>query len=47
MTDVASKTHPLGGMRTCPTCRGTGINPVLPTNVCPKCNGEREVPRAV
>jgi len=28
------------GQRICPTCKGTGINPVLITNVCPKCNGE-------
>jgi DnaJ-class molecular chaperone len=52
MTDVAPSSRlmvdtrsPLD-MRACPTCRGTGINPVLPVNVCPKCNGEREVPRA-
>jgi DnaJ-class molecular chaperone len=35
-----------GGARKCPTCNGTGINPVLPTNVCPKCNGEKTVPSA-
>lgn len=32
-----------GGTRTCPTCKGTGINPVLPVNVCPKCRGETKV----
>lgn len=31
------------GVRTCPTCKGTGINPMLPTKVCPKCNGETKV----
>jgi DnaJ-class molecular chaperone len=31
--------------RPCPTCKGTGINPRLPTKVCPKCSGERKVPR--
>lgn len=33
-------------VRRCPTCRGTGINPVLVTNSCPKCKGETVVPRA-
>lgn len=28
------------GTRVCPTCKGTGVNPVWPTKVCPKCNGE-------
>lgn len=29
--------------RQCPTCRGTGINPVAIYLLCPKCNGERYV----
>jgi len=33
-----------GGCRKCPTCKGTGINPVAKTMVCPKCNGETTVP---
>jgi hypothetical protein len=32
------------GWRDCPTCRGTGINPMLLTRVCPRCGGERRVP---
>jgi DnaJ-class molecular chaperone len=32
-------------MRTCPLCDGTGLNPKLPTYVCPKCHGEKKVPR--
>lgn len=32
------------GLRTCPTCKGTGINPVNSYVVCPKCNGETKVP---
>lgn len=35
-----------GGTRRCPTCKGTGVNPVLPANTCPKCKGETVVPRA-
>lgn len=31
------------GKRTCPTCNGTGINPVLQWRVCPKCNGEKRI----
>lgn len=33
------------GKRTCPTCNGRGINPVLPHRVCPKCDGEKRLPR--
>lgn len=33
----------VGGQRKCPTCKGTGINPVWQSKVCPKCNGERVV----
>lgn len=33
--------------RQCPTCRGTGINPVQKSLVCPKCNGERVVSKEV
>lgn len=29
--------------RDCPTCRGTGVNPIMTTLVCPKCKGERKV----
>lgn len=29
--------------RICPTCNGTGINPIVTTAVCPKCNGEKKV----
>lgn len=32
------------GKRTCPTCNGKGINPVLPYRVCPKCDGEKRIP---
>jgi DnaJ-class molecular chaperone len=32
------------GMRVCPTCNGTGINPLATYMVCPKCNGEKVVP---
>lgn len=32
------------GKRTCPTCNGKGINPVLPHRVCPKCDGEKRIP---
>ena len=32
------------GMRFCPTCNGTGINPVAMHYLCPKCNGEKTVP---
>lgn len=32
--------------RCCPTCNGTGINPVATYMVCPKCNGEKRVPEA-
>lgn len=32
--------------RRCPTCNGTGINPVATYMVCPKCNGEKRVPEA-
>ena len=35
----------LPGQRICPTCKGTGINPVFIINVCPKCNGETVVER--
>lgn len=35
---------PSPGKRTCPTCQGTGINPVWMSKICPKCNGERTVP---
>jgi DnaJ-class molecular chaperone len=31
--------------RTCPTCRGSGVNPKMPMLVRPKCNGERKVRR--
>lgn len=31
--------------RKCPTCNGTGINPVLMRYVCPKCHGEGKVLR--
>lgn len=31
------------GWRECPTCKGTGINPVVTMYVCPRCNGERRV----
>lgn len=30
-----------GDTRTCPTCNGTGINPVANYLLCPKCNGEK------
>jgi len=33
-----------GSTRQCPTRRGSGINPVWMTRVCPKCDGERVVP---
>lgn len=32
-------------MRKCPLCNGTGLNPKLLTYVCPKCQGEKKVPR--
>jgi DnaJ-class molecular chaperone len=32
-------------MRICPLCNGTGLNPKLITHVCPKCQGEKKVPR--
>lgn len=35
------------GKRVCPTCHGTGINPVWPTKICPKCNGETRVPHKI
>jgi DnaJ-class molecular chaperone len=31
------------GTRKCPTCSGRGVNPMLPTMVCPKCHGEGRV----
>ena len=31
------------GLRVCPTCKGTGINPINSLNVCPKCYGETVV----
>ena len=31
---------------TCPTCNGTGINPVASYMLCPKCNGEKRIPIA-
>lgn len=31
--------------RVCPTCNGTGINPVANYLICPKCNGEKVVPQ--
>ena len=30
-------------VRRCPTCNGTGINPVATYLLCPKCNGEKWV----
>lgn len=30
-------------LRKCPTCKGTGINPVSTRDLCPKCNGEKTV----
>lgn len=42
LQDRVLDTH-IPGKRVCPTCRGTGINPVWPTKVCPKCNGERRI----
>ena len=30
--------------RQCPTCNGTGVNPVATWLLCPKCNGEKRVP---
>ena len=30
-------------VRICPTCNGTGINPVFSYMLCPKCNGEKYV----
>jgi transglutaminase-like putative cysteine protease len=33
------------GTRTCPLCNGSGLNPKLLTHVCPKCDGEKVVPR--
>lgn len=32
------------GLRRCPTCNGTGINPVATYLLCPKCNGEKLIP---
>jgi DnaJ-class molecular chaperone len=31
-------------LRRCPTCDGTGINPVATYMLCPKCNGEKWIP---
>lgn len=33
--------------RQCPTCEGTGINPQTRDSVCPRCNGEKRVPRNI
>ncbi len=32
-------------LRPCPVCNQTGINPVATYMVCPKCNGEKWIPR--
>lgn len=33
------------GTRQCPLCNGKGLNPRMPWLVCPKCSGEKKVPR--
>lgn len=38
-----SRTGEAYGTRQCPTCNGRGINPVMPTMVCPKCHGEKRI----
>jgi hypothetical protein len=44
---VTDRTDTSYSHRPCPTCLGTGINPVEPYLLCPKCCGERVVPLPV
>ena len=42
MSGYATNTTPY--VRACPTCNNTGVNPVYPWLLCPKCNGEKWIP---